>query len=90
MEINLQALARRIATVQSGAVEYRVFGKQYHGFLGSVGWIIESPALPDKQSCTRKIDLGSNLTRPGLAAPDSGLMACLNMIPLTPTKNMVQ
>jgi hypothetical protein len=57
MEIDLQALARGKATNKSLRLSTGVVGKQYHGFLGSVEGIIESPAPRDKQSRTRKKDL---------------------------------
>jgi hypothetical protein len=57
MEINLQALARGKFNRPMVALEYRGIRKQNHGFLGSVGRIIESPAPHDKQSCTRNTDL---------------------------------
>ncbi|HEY1984892.1 MAG TPA: hypothetical protein VGG85_05760 [Terracidiphilus sp.] len=57
MEINLQALARGKATDELLRLSTGVVGKQYHGFLGSVEGIIESPAPPDKQSRIRKREL---------------------------------
>jgi hypothetical protein len=57
MEINLQALARGKFNRPMVALEYRGIRKQNHGFLGSVGRIIESPASPDKRRCNRTTDL---------------------------------
>ena len=48
-------------------------GKQYHGFLGSVGRIIETPAPCDKQCCVRKQVLrphGSRNFQPVLTAAE--------------------
>jgi hypothetical protein len=54
MEINIDAFAQGTINLPVGRLSTGVTDKRYHGFHCGVGRIIESPAVPDKQSCARK------------------------------------
>ena len=54
MEINIDAFAQEKINLPAGRLNTGVTAQQYHGFHCGVGRIIESPALPDKQSYAGK------------------------------------
>jgi hypothetical protein len=64
MGINIHVLAYETYNYSLGRFSPWVMGKRYHGFHCDDGWIIESCAAPDKQTCAEKEETLLNLAPP--------------------------
>jgi hypothetical protein len=76
MQIEIQTLACGMGNLSVGRLSAGVIGKQYHGFLGGLQWIIESHALHDKHSYDGKAQSDQSVpfqSTDGAAAGHTGL-----------------